>query len=90
MISTLVFSMRAASRRLVASDVEIAAGERLAHADAAPGMNGDAMTVRGGDAGRGGIGVVDALPLEVADVAIDRMGLAAAGLAGEEDGSPRS
>ena len=48
-------------------------------------MNGDAMTVGGGDAGRSGKGIVDALPLEVADVAIDRMGLAAAGLAGEEN-----
>jgi hypothetical protein len=41
--------------------------------------------VRGGDAGRGGIGVTDALKLKLADVAIDRMGLATAGLAGEED-----
>ncbi len=43
------------------------------------------MTVRGGDAGRGGIGVSDALKLELADVAVDGMGLAAAGLAGEKD-----
>ena len=48
-------------------------------------MNGDAVTVGGGDAGRGGVGVVDALPLQLADIAIDRMGLAAAWLAGEED-----
>ena len=44
------------------------------------------MPVRGGDAGRGGIGVVDALPLQPLQIAVDRMGLAAAGLAGEEDG----
>src|SRR6476619_5790481 len=69
-------------------DVEIAAGECLAYSDAAPSMNGDAMTVGGGDAGRSGKGIVDALPLEVADVSIDRMGLAAAGLAGEEYARP--
>ena len=43
------------------------------------------MTVGGGDACRGGVGVTDALPLQFADIAIDGMGLAAAGLAGEED-----
>ena len=65
--------------------VEIAAGQGLAHADAAPGMDGDAVPVGGGDAGRGGVGIVDALPLELADIAIDRVGLAAARLAGEKD-----
>ena len=65
--------------------VEIASGERLAHADAAPGMDGDAVPVRRGDAGRGGVGIVDALPLELADIAVDRVGLAAAWLAGEKD-----
>ena len=53
--------------------IEIAAGEGLTHADAAPGVNGDAVAVGGGDAGRGGVGVVDALPLQLADIAIDRM-----------------
>jgi hypothetical protein len=51
-------------------------------------MDGDAMTVRGGDASRGGIGVSDALKLQLADIAVDRVGLAAAGLAGEEDARP--
>jgi hypothetical protein len=46
-------------------------------------MYGDAVPVRGGDAGRGGIGVSDTLKLQLADIAIDRVGLAAAGLAGE-------
>jgi hypothetical protein len=43
------------------------------------------VAVRGGDASRGRIGVTDALPLQLADIAIDGMGLAAAWLAGEED-----
>ena len=64
--------------------IEIAGVERLAHADAAPGMDGHAVAVRGGDAGRGGIGELDALPLQPLDVAVDRMRLAAAGLAGEK------
>jgi hypothetical protein len=51
-------------------------------------MDGDAVAVGGGDAGRGGIGVADALKLELADIAIDRMGLAAAGLAGEKNARP--
>ena len=65
--------------------IEIAGVERVAHADAAPGMDGHAMAMRGGDAGRGGIGVIDAVPLQPLDIAVDRVGLAAAGLAGEED-----
>ncbi len=68
--------------------IQITAGERVAHADAAPGVNGDAMAMRGGDPGRGGIGVVDAGPGQVPEIAVDRMGLAAAGLAGEEDAGP--
>ena len=48
-------------------------------------MDGDTVTMGGGNAGRGGIGVTDALKLQLADIAIDGMGLAAAWLAGEKD-----
>jgi hypothetical protein len=51
-------------------------------------MDGDAVPVSGGDAGRGGIGVSEALTLQLAEIAIDGMGLAAAGLAGQEDARP--
>src|SRR4029079_2159108 len=64
--------------------IEIAGVERLAHADAAPGMDGRAVAVRGGEAVRGCLGEVDALPLQPLDVAVDRMRLAAAGLACEK------
>ncbi len=66
--------------------IEIAPVQRVAHADPAPGMDGHAMPVRGGDAGRGGVGVVHALLLQPLQIAVDRVGLAAAGLAGEENG----
>ncbi len=68
-----------------AERVEVAAGERVAHADAAPGMDGDAMTMDRSDAGGGRIGELDALPLQGVNVAVDRVGLAAARLAGEEE-----
>ena len=52
-------------------------------------MDRDAVPVGGGDACRGGVRIVDALPLELADIAIDRMSLAAPGLACEKDARAR-
>ncbi len=64
---------------------EIARAQALAHADSAPGMDGHAMTVGRGDAGRGGVSESDALPLQPLQIVVDGMRLAAAGLTGEED-----
>ena len=85
MTSTLVRSMRVARRRLAASVSRSRWCSAVAHTDPAPGMDGHAMPVRGGDTGGGGIGVVHAMLLQPLQIAVDRMGLAAAGLSGEED-----
>ena len=70
--------------------VEVARAQALPHADPAPGMDGHAVPVGRGDAGRGGIGVRDAPLLQPLQIAVDGVRLAAAGLTGEEDRRRRS
>ena len=65
--------------------VEVARAQVLPHADPTPGMDGHAMAVGRGDAGRGGIGVGDASLLQPLQIAVDGVRLTAAGLPGQED-----